>query len=391
MTLLRNAFQKVSFFGLAACAGLGLLQGSAQAQGFSPVDPQPILSGSAGFTDLFVFASAAREDDDKSVSFNDRTVTSNIDAAPIFNQLVTTNGSAVTTLDFETGPGDFTPLSIDALGRIDGIATVSNGGEVREIPISGRAVFREFVTRRYAAGAPSDGSVKGGPIGVFNQYGTSSLSRNIDHRLFFRGVRTGFGVQVNLASRAFLSSPSGAIKTSYEPSPTSMNGTLMTIDGFGRRAGVSVVNVTGLFDTRATFDTTGSSLTSNTSLTNWNGDAVLFSPFNPTPVPGGVSRFQFRPYDTARNLAGRYKIEQTSSAVLNVPLTPANRVASAGFFLNTASELTSVSTGAGALSDLQYRDANFNFASPSALTSIRSVYDTPTSTLVRNSNANVFE
>lgn len=388
MTLLRNAFQKASFFGLAACAGLGLLQGSVQAQGFSPVDPQPILSGSAGFTDLFVFASEARDNNDKGESFNQRTVTSNIDSAPIFNQLITTNGSANTTLDFETGPGDFTPLSIDALGRIDGIATISNGGEVREIPISGRAVFREFVTRRYSA----NGSVvKGGPVGVFNSYGTSSLSRNIDHRLFFRGVRTGFGVQVNLASRAFLSSPSGAIKTSYEPSPTSMNGTLMTIDGFGRRAGVSVVNVTGLFDTRATFDTSGSSLSTNTSLTNWFGDAVLTSPFNPTPVPGGRSRFQFRGYDTARNVAGRYKIEQISSAVLNVPLSPSYKVASAGYLLTTPSELTSVSTGAGALSDLQYRDVNFNFNSPSAATAIRSVYDTPTSTLVRNSTANVFE
>jgi len=397
MTLTNKLLKKVSLFGLAAGAGLGLTLGSAQAQ-FSPVQPDPILSGSAGFTDIYVFSEFARQqsDNEKGGSIA-KTVTSNINTSPIFGELTTTNGSAVTTIDFEA-VGGVAPLNIDARGRIDGICTVrTDDGEVREIPIIGQAMFRETVLRGYSAGTSGgifvpgtpSADIKGIEPNIFPPYITTSLARNLDHELTFVGTRLGFGVKVDLRAGAFLPG-NRQILGDYDTDAISMNGILRTRDGNGRRVGVSQINVTGLIDERAIFQTSVGSLSGNTTLTDWQGDARLSTPFNPSTVNGGTSRYQYRFYDTARNRPGRYRVDQQSAAVLNVPLDPTYRTRSEGYMMSTASEAQSIASGVAAISDFQYRDTFFGFRSPSALTLFDSFYNAPLSILVRNSNQNEF-
>lgn len=374
MTLTNKIIKKASLFGMAVGAGVSLFAGSAQAQ-FNPVTPDPILSGSAGFTDIYVFSSFGRSQSGSDKSISDvKTVTSEINGSPIFGELKTINGSSPTTLDFEAVDG-IAPLTIDALGRIDGIATITtDAGESREIPITGRAIFREYVARGYSAGTGGifvPPTVKGGGFATFPAYATTTLTRNIDHELTIVGTRLGFGVKVDLRSGAFLPG-NRQIIGDYDADPVTMNGLLRTVDGRGRRVGVSQINVTGLIDERATFQTSGGSLTANTGLTNWNGDARLSTPFNPSTVTGGSSTYSFEFYNTATNRPGRYRIDQSSAAVLNVPLNPSYRTRSTGYMMTTASEAGSIAAGVAALSDAQYRDTFFGFASPSAITTVDS-------------------
>lgn len=386
MSLIKSITKATTTLGILAA--VAATPQATQAQ-FRPVEPGTILSGSSGFTDIFVFASAARGNnfDDASVSeqgdetsFNNRTVTSNIDGNPIFNQLITTNGSQSTSIDFATQSNGFTPLSIDSFGRIDGIATMNSGQNTRLVPVTGRAIFREYVGRIYA---PSNTASAGGSsFSEFPGFFTNILNRNIDHELVIQGNdRQGFAFVLNLRARAFQEG-GRQIKNSYDPTPNLLRGILKTRGGVGTRVGASQVEVVGIFEDRATFTIPASSLVANSNFSRWTGSATLGLPtFSPSPLQGGQTSINFSFYNTRRDRPGRYAIAHKNNFTQGT-----YRAKSTGYFMNTQSEVASVGSGFTSLADLQYRDQNFSFSTPSAITVIQSLYRDPLDILVRNSN-----
>ncbi|MGF1572659.1 MAG: hypothetical protein ACFCU1_06260 [Sumerlaeia bacterium] len=387
MSLINSITKATTSLGILAA--VAALPQSTQAQ-FNPVEPGVILSGSAGFTDIYVFASAARENffDDAPVAtslleseFNARTVRSNIDGSPIENQLITTNGSLATSLDFQTTSTGFTPLTIDSFGRIDGIATMNAGQNSRLVPIVGRAIFREYVGRIYA---PSSTSSAGSFSNEFPAYFTNILNRNIDHELDMRGNdRQGFAFALTLRARAFQES-GRQIKNSYDPTPNLLRGILRTRGGVGTRTGLSQVEVIGIFEDRATFQIPASSLVANSSFSSWAGTATLGLPtFSPTPLQGGQSAVRFSFYNTRRDRPGRYIITHKNNFTEGT-----YRARSTGYFMNTQDEVAQVGSGFRSLADLEYRDQNFGFATPSAITVVQSLYRDPLDILIRNNTFN---
>lgn len=390
MSLIRTIAKATTTLGMIAAASF--FPQNTQAQ-FTPVNPGQILSGSVGFTDIYALASQGRQDfsdfgtvsENSEFDGNGKSVRSNIDSStPILDQLVTTNGSTTTSLDFATDPNtNVTPLTIDSLGRIDGIATLNAGGISRLVPVTGRAIFREYVGRIYEA---SDVSTAGeeSSFDAFSAYETQVLNRNIDHELVIRGNdRQGFSFVLNLRARAYQQTGL-QIKNSYDPTPNLLRGTLRTRSGKGSKTGVSQVEVIGLIDERAFFEAPRTSLVANSNYSRWRGTATLTIPsFNPSPITGGVSAFNFSFYrfgtGSKKDRVGSYSISQRNSFSRR-----GYSVVSRGSFLNTQEEVALAGPGFISLGDLQYRDRVFAFRTPSAVTVIKSLYTNPDSILIRN-------
>lgn len=348
------------------------------ADAFTPVEPPVLLGGAAGFTDLYVLSAEGREDcfDDVSAqgesSFFCKEVSSQIGdgVLPVNDRLFTNDGFRDTDLDFPV-------ITVNELGQIDGIATVTVNGQEVELPVIGRSVFREVVTREYTS---NDFETAGFENGIPPFPSEQNLRRNINHTITVRGARQGYSYSLALRSRAF-EPRNQQIKESYSPTPNILRGTLKTRTPFTGRTGVAIIETIGAIESAVTFRFPRTNMSATSTFSRFFGGSELNLPNEFTSAivsAGGRSVYAYKFFNLDRNRPGTYSLSHRNTF---------NRrgytVASKGFFLNTQQEVALVGTGAISFDDLSHRDRSFSLRTPAAVTVVRSVYTDPEVSLSR--------
>lgn len=403
MTVMNSIIKKGGTLALAA----GVIMAGATASALTdPAENAVIHGGSAGFVDLYALSEEGRDNSggEKSAisynayfeSFGKVAVTPDL---PWVEGLATAS-KPTSNFDSIYTEVDFLPIWTDANGAVAGLATLSvydpNSQEtrgfdadVREVFVTGRAFFSETATKVYSLAAAEEGkNAKGDSSAEFLAYGIDSVRRQLHHRVSLRGnsVASRSSVSLNLRDDEVFNFYQDEFATRGESQPTgpadnlTFTGTLNTGVRYpnGRRGAnaSSKVVVTGFLDAPAVFFINPNTVTVNTRLTKWVGDARLLTPFDlvadgdiDRAIPGGRSVLSVAYYNILRNRPGRYTVNY-SNKFGRVPY----RCSESGYLLNTYAEGQEIFFGDRALTDQEFRDRTFSFRTPASSTVVRATY-----------------
>ncbi len=372
-----------SAFAIAVGSSIGFA-GISSAQPFDPAQPDVILWGSAGFTDLAVLSVSGRGSgiEQKSDPTDDcpnlKEVASVLDSGSTIPSLATQDKKNGKLTEM-----NYVDIGADANGRVFGIAEfLVSDGNMFEASATGKSLFSEKASTVFS---PS-GSEKGGSPNEFVPLDISSAERKFRHRLTVNARSRQAKATLKISDRSVLS---GSEESAYNGLPLVFSGKLNTnVRKIAK--GKSDVVVTGIIDRRSDFLISADSITADPSLRRWNGDAELCTPFNQglgakggiDPIcfsippcdapflPNGFTRMNIKWYDSSKKKpAGRYKIRHDNEFE-----NAKYRANSSGYMLSDAGDAQMLVDGDISLSQLQYRARNFTFRTPAANTRVKTTY-----------------